>query len=47
MAGVIVPRKTVGEIQKLVEEPDAEVDVEISDTKIRVTIGAGRCSPRS
>jgi DNA polymerase-3 subunit beta len=40
MTGVIVPRKTVGEIQKLVEEPDAEVAVELSDTKIRVTMGA-------
>lgn len=44
MPGVIVPRKTVGEIQKLVEAADAEVTVELSDTKIRVTIpgpGAG------
>jgi DNA polymerase-3 subunit beta len=39
MAGVIVPRKAVGEIQKLVEGSDAAVDVELSDTKIRVTIG--------
>ena len=39
MTGVIVPRKAVGEIQKLVEEPDATVDVEVSDTKIRITIG--------
>ncbi len=39
MTGVIVPRKAVGEIQKLVEAPDAEVVVELSDTKIRVTIG--------
>ena len=39
MAGVIVPRKTVGEIQKLVEDPDQEVAVELSDTKIRVTLG--------
>jgi DNA polymerase-3 subunit beta len=39
MTGIIVPRKAVGEIQKLVEEPDATVDVEISDTKIRITIG--------
>jgi len=38
MTGVIVPRKTVGEIQKLVETPDAEVSFEISDTKIRVTL---------
>jgi len=39
MTGVIVPRKTVGEIQKLVEEPDGEVGVELSDTKVRFTIG--------
>jgi DNA polymerase III subunit beta len=39
MAGVIVPRKTVGEIQKLVEETEDAVDVEISDTKIRISIG--------
>ena len=38
MAGVIVPRKAVGEIQKLVENPEAVVEVELSDTKIRVTI---------
>src|SRR5690606_20083408 len=40
MAGVIVPRKTVGEIQKLLDDPDAEVAIEVSDTKIRVSIGA-------
>ena len=39
MAGVIVPRKAVGEIQKLVEDPEASVEIEVSDTKIRVTIG--------
>jgi DNA polymerase-3 subunit beta len=39
LAGIIVPRKTVGEIQRLVEEPEANVGVEISDTKIRFTIG--------
>jgi DNA polymerase-3 subunit beta len=39
MPGVIVPRKAVGEIQKLVESPDAAVDIELSETKIRVTIG--------
>lgn len=37
MPGVIVPRKTVGEIQKLVDAPDAEVTVELSDSKIRLT----------
>ncbi len=40
MAGVIVPRKAVGEIQKLVEGGESDIGVEISDTKIRVTIPA-------
>ena len=40
MPGIIVPRKTVGEIQKLLEVPDETVTVEISDTKIRISIGA-------
>jgi DNA polymerase-3 subunit beta len=40
MTGVIVPRKTVGEILKLVEDPEATAEVEVSDTKIRLTIGA-------
>ncbi|MDD7909603.1 MULTISPECIES: DNA polymerase III subunit beta [Pseudovibrio] len=39
MPGIIVPRKTVGEIQKLLEDPEAEVRVEISETKIRFTTG--------
>ena len=39
MPGVIVPRKTVGEIQKLLEDPQAEVAIALSDTKIRLTIG--------
>ncbi|WP_439530387.1 DNA polymerase III subunit beta [Pannonibacter sp.] len=39
MPGVIVPRKTVGEIQKLLEDRDAEVTVELSETKIRITNG--------
>src|SRR5690606_22346955 len=37
MPGGIVPRKAVGEIQKLLEDPEAEVNVEVSQTKIRVT----------
>ncbi len=42
MTGVIVPRKAVGEIQKLVEGSEGAIDVEISDTKIRVAIpGSG------
>lgn len=37
MPGIIVPRKTVGEIQKLLDDPEAKVQVELSDTKIRLT----------
>jgi DNA polymerase-3 subunit beta len=40
MPGIIVPRKTVGEIQKLLESPEANVQVELSDTKIRLTTGS-------
>jgi DNA polymerase-3 subunit beta len=40
MPGIIIPRKTVSELQKLVDEPDVAVTVELSDTKIRFTIGS-------
>ena len=40
MPGIIVPRKTVAELQKLVDNPDVAVTVELSDTKIRFTIGS-------
>ena len=41
MPGIIVPRKTVGELQKLLGDIDneAEITVELSDAKIRFTIG--------
>ena len=39
MPGIIVPRKAVGEIQKLVEDPDAAVLVELSESKIRMSVG--------
>jgi len=39
MPGVIVPRKTVGEVQRLLEDGKTEVDVELSQAKIRFTIG--------
>ncbi|MDX2144322.1 MAG: DNA polymerase III subunit beta [Rhodospirillaceae bacterium] len=35
MPGVIVPRKTVGELRKLIEESDADVSISLSDAKIR------------
>ena len=40
MPGIIVPRKTVGEVHRLVEDVrDAKVKVELSATKIRFTMG--------
>ena len=39
MPGIIVPRKTVGEVQRLIEDAAAEVAVELSQGKIRFSIG--------
>ncbi len=39
MPGVIVPRKTVAEVQRLMEDSDAEVAIELSAGKIRFTVG--------
>src|SRR5215207_8821168 len=39
MPGIIVPRKTVGEVQRLIDDTEAEVAVELSQGKIRFTIG--------
>lgn len=40
MPGVIVPRKTVAEVQRLIENPDDIVTIDLSPTKIRFTIGS-------
>ena len=40
MPGIIVPRKAVAEIQKLMELGAEEASIELSQTKIRVTVGA-------
>jgi DNA polymerase-3 subunit beta len=39
MPGVIVPRKTVTEVQRLIEDSQAEITVELSSAKIRFSIG--------
>jgi DNA polymerase-3 subunit beta len=39
MPGVIVPRKTVSEVQRLIEDSEAEILIELSTSKIRFTIG--------
>jgi DNA polymerase-3 subunit beta len=35
MPGVIVPRKTVGELRKLLDDDGAEIAVSVSETKVR------------
>ncbi|WP_119461571.1 DNA polymerase III subunit beta [Rhodospirillaceae bacterium SYSU D60014] len=35
MPGVIIPRKTVGELRKLIEEADETIEVALSDARIR------------
>jgi DNA polymerase III subunit beta len=40
MPGVIVPRKAVTEIEKLLDDREAEAQVELSPAKIRVAVGA-------
>ncbi len=39
MPGVIVPRKTVGELRKLIDERDEAIEIALSDTKIRFAFG--------
>src|SRR5213079_1613537 len=39
MPGIIVPRKTVTEVQRLIEDSQAEAAIELSSAKIRFSIG--------
>src|SRR4029434_8522651 len=39
MPGIIVPRKTVGEVQRLIETGECDIAIELSSGKIRFTIG--------
>ncbi|MDD9911183.1 MAG: DNA polymerase III subunit beta [Ahrensia sp.] len=39
MPGIIIPRKAVGEVQKLLENSDDTVTIEVSESKIRFTVG--------
>ncbi len=39
MPGVIIPRKTIGEIKKLTEDGVTHVDISLSESKIRFTCG--------
>ncbi|HRE20267.1 MAG TPA: DNA polymerase III subunit beta, partial [Rhabdaerophilum sp.] len=40
MPGVIVPRKTVAELQKLLTDSESQVEIELSTVKIRATVGS-------
>src|ERR1700719_58204 len=40
MPGGIISRKTVREVQRMLEDPDAQIAVELSPGKIRFTVGA-------
>ena len=40
MPGVIVPRKTVGELRKLAEDTSDEIEIRLSETKVQFRIGA-------
>ncbi|MFV0281033.1 MAG: DNA polymerase III subunit beta [Rhodoblastus sp.] len=40
MPGVIVPRKAVSEVQKLIEDTEADISIELSSSKIRFNFGA-------
>jgi DNA polymerase III subunit beta len=44
--GVIVPRKTIGEMLKLIADLDADVGLELSENKIRITTRATDGSPQ-
>jgi DNA polymerase III subunit beta len=39
MPGVIIPRKTVAEVQRLLEDAGEDVEIELSPTKIRFSLG--------
>ncbi len=46
MPGIIVPRKTVLELRKLVDEGDEEVQISLGETKIRVAVGAAELTSK-
>jgi DNA polymerase-3 subunit beta len=46
MPGIIVPRKTVLELRKLVDEGDEEVRISLGETKIRVAVGTAELTSK-
>lgn len=46
MPGVIVPRKAVGELYKLIADADDEIEISLSDTKMRFVFGNTRLTTK-
>ena len=46
LPGVIVPRKTVNELRKLLDEVSGEIETALSETRIRFTIGPMRLTSK-
>jgi len=46
MPGVIIPRKAVSELGRLLDDAEEMVEVDVSDTKIRFSFGAGRLTSK-
>jgi len=46
MPGIIIPRKTVTELRKLLDEVSGEIEVALSETRIQFTIGATRLTSK-
>jgi DNA polymerase III subunit beta len=46
MPGVIVPRKTVAELRKLLEEMSGSVEIALSDTRIQFSVGSVRLTSK-
>lgn len=46
MPGIIIPRKTVTELRKLLDEATGELEVAMSETRIQFTIGAMRLTSK-
>jgi DNA polymerase-3 subunit beta len=46
MPGVIVPRKTVNELRKLLDEVSGDVEIALSETRIQFTIGTMRLTSK-
>jgi DNA polymerase-3 subunit beta len=46
MPGVIVPRKTVNELRKLLDEVSGDIEIALSETRIQFTIGTMRLTSK-